>query len=281
MRTLAFRRYENGELSVSGCPALSGTAALFGSFSPPDENLFKTLLAAHTLKKEGAGRVVAVVPFLAYMRQDKAKPGLSLTTAWLGELIRASGIGRIVTVDLHSRRDQDLVPVPIVSVSPASVFAKEIRARGWEDATLVAPDNGAVARCEAVARALTDARPVTRFEKARTARGVRVGAPVGAVGNRCVLVDDQLDTGSTLVAACERLRRAGAKELLICVTHGLFAGEAWKRLRGLGVREIVVTDTVATRPPAAWISQISVAPLIEKAIASIPPSRRVRVHPIS
>lgn len=277
MKTLAFRRYANGELYVSGCPTLSGTVALFGSFSPPDENLLRTLLSAHTLRKEGAKKIVAVIPFAAYMRQDKIKPGLGLTTAWLGAMVRASGIDRIVTVDLHSERARDLLPVPVVSISPAPVFARAIRERGWEGATLVAPDNGAVRRCEAVARALGERRRVVRIEKTRTATGVRSGRLIGTVEKRCVLIDDQLDTGLTLIAACQRLRDAGAEEILICVTHGLFTGTAWKRLWSLGVREIVVTDTVPRRARTARIQVVSVVALVEEALDSSSPAHRVRI----
>ncbi|MFA5946608.1 MAG: ribose-phosphate diphosphokinase [Patescibacteria group bacterium] len=265
--TLELRRYDNREMYITNCSPVNGEAALlFGSFTPPDDSLFGTLLAAHTLKKEGAKSVLAILPFAAYTRHDKVKSGLSLTTAWVGSLAKASGIDTIITIDLHSEHDRELMPVELVSLSPAPLFGEEIRKKNWTDATLVAPDNGAIPRCEAVARALQSANPVAYFKKERTPDGVTVHDLVGEVGKRCVLIDDQLDTGATLLQACRQLQDKGVEEILIMVTHGLFTGEAWKELKDVGVQEIIVTDTLAPRTNMPWVSVISVAPLLGQAL---------------
>lgn len=265
-----FKRYKNREFYISKCPSIAGERiVLFGSFTPPDENLLRTLLTAHTLKKEGAKRITLVVPFAAYMRHDKIKSGLSLTTAWLGGLIKSSGVDRIVTVDLHSERDRKLIPIPIISISPAGLFAKEIRKHGWQNATIVAPDNGAIARCADVAQALKNENVITHLDKKRTEKGVLTGKLIGKVTERCILVDDQLDTGTTLVQSVEHLKKAGAEEFLICVTHGLFVGEKWKKLKNLGVREIITTDTISHKKLPSWISEISVSPIVNKFCKSI------------
>lgn len=264
---LLFHRYQNGELYLSDCPSTNGEEVfLFGSFSPPDENVLKTLLAAHTLKREGAKKVTVVIPFAAYMRHDKVKPGLGLTTAFLGEMIQAASIDEIITMDLHSETDRDLISVPILSLSPATAFAKEIQARNISDATFVAPDNGAVHRCEAVLKALKQQESVTYFEKSRGVDGMTMSKPIGAVSKRCILVDDQLDTGTTLVHACKQLREFGAKEILIFISHGLFNGKEWKKLKTSGVKEIIVTDSVDQKKRPKWVSVISVASLFEKAL---------------
>lgn len=265
-----FKRYQNGEFYISKCPSVAGERiVLFGSFTPPDENLLRTLLTVHTLKKKGAKRITLVVPFAAYMRHDKIKPGLSLTTAWLGGLIKSSGIDRIVTVDLHSKHDRKLIHVPIISLSPSELFAKEIRKRGWQNATIVAPDNGAIDRCTDVAQALKNKNPITHLKKKRTEKDVVTGKLIGKVTKRCILVDDQLDTGTTLVQAVEHLKKAGAEEFLICVTHGLFVSEKWKKLKNLGVREIITTDTILHKRLPSWISEISVSPIVNKFCKSI------------
>lgn len=265
--TFEFRRYDNQEMYIANCtPVAQEDVTLFGSFSPPDTSLFKTLLAAHTLKKEGAKRVLAVLPFTAYTRHDKVKPGLSLTTAWVGALAKASGIDVILTVDVHSEHDRELVPVTLISLSPAGLFAEEIRKRQWTDATIVAPDNGARGRCEAVAHALESPISVAYLKKERTPNGVTVHDLVGQVSKRCTLIDDQLDTGATLLQACRQLQEKGVEEILVMVTHGLFTGETWKELRNVGVKEIIVTNTVTPQTNVPWVSVISVAQLLEDAM---------------
>ncbi|MFA5946038.1 MAG: ribose-phosphate diphosphokinase [Patescibacteria group bacterium] len=265
--TQEFARYKNQEMYASSCSPVAGEdAVLFGSFSPPDVSLFQTLLAAHTLKKEGAKRVIAVLPFAAYMRHDKIKPGLSLTTAWVGAMAKASGIDVLLTIDIHSQHDQALVPVEIISLSTAALFADEITKRGWTDATLVAPDNGAVHRCEAVAQALKPTRPVAYFKKERTPDGVILHDLVGEVTKRCILIDDQLDTGATLLQAAQRLHEHGTEEILVIVTHGIFTGDAWKKLKNVGVKEMIVSDSLAPRTNEPWVSYVSVAPLLERAL---------------
>lgn len=265
--TFTFRRYDNQEMYLSDCPSVLGeNVVLFGSFTPPDTSLFQTLLAAHTLKKEGASRVHLVLPFAAYMRHDKQKPGLGMTTAWVGAMIQASSIDSVLTVDIHSEKDRSLVPVEITSLSPATIFAEEITKKGWTDATLIAPDNGAIPRCRAVSDALQSPQPIAHFTKERTTEGVTTVGPIGAVTRRCILIDDQLDTGATLLRACEQLQKNGVEEILVMVTHGLFTGDAWKALRGLGVQEIITTDSLVSRTNESWVSSRSLLPILEQAL---------------
>ena len=138
-------------------------------------------------------------------------------------------------------------------------------------ATIVAPDEGAIGRCEAVKKAAgPEGAPALgktpHFEKHRTETGITHAGPIGEVGRRAVIVDDILDTGSTLLSACEKLAEAGLEEIDIMVTHGLFTGERWKELWRLGVKRIFCTDSVPL--PAGVdgnnIVRLSVAPLLER-----------------
>ncbi len=128
-------------------------------------------------------------------------------SAWIGELLRAAGVDDVVTVDLHSRTAHHLFPVPLRSLSPAEIFAGEITRLSLAGATVVAPDEGALDRCEAVRQATGIDRPVAYFEKTRTAAGITHSGLHGTVGRHVVIVDDILDTGGTLISSCEALRR--------------------------------------------------------------------------
>ncbi len=238
-------RFPDGEMHVTLGTAVAGRkCAVLAALGPDDGGLLATLLLGHTLAKEGAKSVTLIAPYLGYARHDKAAPRESLATAWMGQVLKASGYRRVVTIDAHSPADKALSPLPIVSLSPAAAFAAVLRKRGWTDATIVAPDHGAVARATALRRAAGVRTPVVVMRKERTRGGKVVSHGLhGAVGERAVIVDDILDTGQTLVACCRLLRAAGARDIVILVTHGVFSGRAWTKLWSLGVRAIHCTDS--------------------------------------
>jgi len=271
-------RYENQELHARVQKPVSGEHCLvLGSIAPPDSQLLSFALLGHTLKKEEASTVTAILPYLAYTRQDKDKAGESLGAAWIGSLLKASGFDQILTVDLHSERDKKLMAVPILSISPAAVFAETIKNYKLTDATIVAPDGGAIRRCEDVKDAAGMPSCETPFfEKKRTDTGIIHRGPIGDVSRRVIIIDDMLDTGGTLVSACEKLVEANAEEIYILVTHGLFTGTGWTKLWSLRVKRIFCTDTVPV--PASinteTITILPVAPLLCETLARISKAQR-------
>lgn len=262
-------RFPNGELSLGIDARVDGEpCVLLGSVTPPDEQMFTLAFAAHTLKRQGAARVVALLPYLAYARQDKEEQGKGLGIAWVGEILRASGVDELVTIDIHSRRAAELLEMPVTLLSPAELFAAELKRVGLLDATIVAPDEGAIERSRAVAEAAGITSPIAYLRKERTATGVVHRELVGEVGRRAVVVDDILDTGGTLVSCCHELRQKDVEDMTVMVTHGLFTGERWKELLPL-VAGIYVTDSVpsATHIPEP-VRVLSVGPLIEQALVA-------------
>ena len=267
-------RYDNQEMHAAVPSHIAGEQCfILGSIAPPDERLISFTLLAHTLRGHGTRQVTGILPYLAYARQDKVKDGESLAASWAGSLLKASGIDRILTVDIHSERDKQLFQVPLISLSPAGLFAQEIHSRGLTDATIVAPDNGAIRRCEAVkAAAGLPLSDTPHFEKKRTDDGVLHSSLAGKTSSKVILVDDMLDTGGTLISACEKLINSGVDEIYIFVTHGLFTGEAWRKLWPLKVKHIICTDTI---PPSAQtladncISVLTVAPLLREALTRL------------
>jgi ribose-phosphate pyrophosphokinase len=208
--------------------------------------------------------VTALCPYLAYSRQDKDKPGKSLAAAWAGAALRASGVDEVLTIDLHSERDKQLFPMPLVSIFPAELFAGAIRKHQLTDATVVAPDHGAIRRCEAVNHALgRRAAAVPYFEKERDETGIRHTHLFGAVGTRALIIDDMLDTGGTLISACEKLVHAGTREIYVMVTHGLFTGTGWKKLWSLKVQRIFCAGTVPAAKDTMDETRITTLPIAE------------------
>jgi ribose-phosphate pyrophosphokinase len=180
----------------------------------------------------------------------------------VGALLGAAGVSEVVTVDVHSRHIHDLFPMPVRSLSPAPLFAQWIADE--KDITVVAPDEGAVARAEAVRGAAGLARPVAHFVKQRTREGVLHVALHGEVSPRVVIIDDILDTGGTLVSACQALRRQRVEIVTVMVTHGLFTGTAWRELWRLGVDRIYCTDSMPLPPELGGlpITVLSVASVL-------------------
>jgi ribose-phosphate pyrophosphokinase len=260
---IVVKRFPNGELHLEVPDRVrQRPCVIVGSISPPAGNLARVTLVAHALRRAGAERVTAVLPYLAYARQDRAERNQSLGLAWVGELLRASGIGEVVCVDVHSDQATDLLGLPLVSLSPADLFANALPAFSGPGTTFVAPDEGAIDRASAVARAVDGDQPVVWARKRRTAAGVEHLGLVGTPGPRAIVVDDILDTGNTLVSCCAQLREAGVGRIGVVATHGLFTGDRWRALLAGGVQEIWITDAVLSRrrPPQAHV--VATAPLL-------------------
>jgi ribose-phosphate pyrophosphokinase len=262
-------RFPDGELWLELGSSVAGReCAVLGSLAPPDEQGLMVLLLAHTLKRAGASAVRALLPYLGYARQDFADPENSLGSAWAGALLEAAGVDEVATIDVHSAAAQACFGVPVVSLSPARLFAEELRRGPIRHPCVVAPDEGALERCRAVAEAAGIEAPVAHLRKRRDPGGVVHAALIGRVLPRAVLVDDILDTGGTLLSACRKLRRAGVGEISIMATHGTFSGDQWRELPAAGAQRIVVTDSVPDVRSRAgqMVEVLSVTPLVIEAL---------------
>jgi ribose-phosphate pyrophosphokinase len=262
-------RFENGEIEIRlGVPVADRDCLLLGTVAPPGDRLVEVLLYADTLVRNGARSLMAVLPYLAYARQDRPAEGVSLAAAWLGRMLAGAGVEGVATIDIHSEEARQLIGLPVVSLSPAELFAPKLADAVMPDTVVVAPDQGARARAGALAEALGVDRPVAWLEKQREAGGVTHTRVVGEVARSAVVVDDILDTGGTLVSCCRRLRSLGVEELALAVTHGLFTGSGWRELGDLGVSVLHTTDSVpgARAMASELVCVHSVAPLLAEAI---------------
>ncbi len=239
-------RFKNNEMHITLKTDVKGKECIIlGSIIPPESNLISFLLLADTLKKEGAKKVIALLPYLAYTRHDKFVPQESLATKWMGNILKQSGVDKIVSFDVHSENDRKLIPVSITSISAAQLFANVIIKKHLQNATLVAPDNGAIKWCEAVKQAAKMKSNIAHFEKHRIKSKITISNPIGDVSSEVVIIDDMIDTGQTLILACKKLKKLGVKKITIMATHGIFSGKLWLKLYALGVENIYCTDTLS------------------------------------
>ncbi|MGZ6670727.1 MAG: ribose-phosphate diphosphokinase [Solirubrobacteraceae bacterium] len=263
LERIEVRRFRDGELHVEVPACAAGRrCVVVGSIAAPPGNLERVTLVAHALCRAGASRVTALLPYLAYARQDHAAPSQSLGLAWVGGLLRASGIDEVTCVDVHSHAAAGVLGLPLTSLSPAAILAAALPPAWREDVAFVAPDEGAIDRCTAVARAAGSPGPVAWLRKRRTATTVEHTAIIGAPGRRAIVVDDILDTGGTLLSCCRELRRTGVEQIGVVATHALFTGQDWRAMFDEGVRALWITDTILSprRPHEAHI--VPVAPLL-------------------
>lgn len=255
-------RFADGELHARlHVDVRDRACAIVGTLAPPDRRTLAVPLLAHTLRRAGARRVTAVLPYLGYARQDRAAPGTSLGLDWALTLLEACGVDDVVTLDIHNP-DVPL-PLPVRSRSAAALLAGALDPVDLADATVVAPDDGALRR----ARALADAAgiaPLVVLHKRRDAAGVVHSAASECPTRSAVIVDDILDTGATLISGCRWLRDAGTERITILVTHAVLSGTRWRELPALGVRRIVATDSLpgARRRGAGIVELLPAGPLV-------------------
>ncbi len=238
------KKFGNGTSIISIETSVEGKrCAVFGGATHLT-SLFETLLLCHTLKKEGARQVTAIIPFIPYARQDENKKGESWGMKWLSEMLASSGVNEVITIDIHSKLAAELGSLPIVSLSSAEILARPALKIVKRSSVCVAPDEGAIDNCIEISEKLGMTAPVAHFSKKRSSRGkVRIISFMGKAGEEAVIADDIIDTGSTLVEACKRLKKAGVRKITVFASHGVFDGKDWKKSFGLGVDRIYCTDS--------------------------------------
>lgn len=257
-------RFSNGELSLKLESEVEGKDCyVLGSISPPDEQLFSMLQLADGMRRYHAKTITMIFLYFSYARHDKLVQGKTLTFLLMGELFKAAGVNRVVTLEIHNPSMAKDFATQLISLSAAPLFSKVLKTENLTAATLVAPDKGALPRCEAVRKETAMSNEIICFKKQRTESGVVIDLE-GKPAKANVIIDDILDTGGTLVLASEALVKKGAERNIVLVTHGLFTGDYWQKLWSLHVERIYTTDSVPSLGPGrdARIRIISVVPLL-------------------
>ena len=240
--------------------------------APVNDNLMELLVTVDALKRASAGAITAVVPYYGYGRQDrKVAPRTPITAKLVADLLSASGVSRVVSMDLHAGQIQGFFDVPFDHLFAMPVFLDYLRPR-LPDAVFVSPDAGGVERTRAYAKRLKGDLAIIDKRRAK-ANVSEVMNIVGEVAGRdCVIIDDMIDTAGTLTNAAAALRERGAKRIIAAATHPVLSGPAIRRIEESCLEEVVVTDTVPLPKEAAGSKkfvQLSVARLLGEAIKRI------------
>ena len=269
--------FANGETFVRFEESVRGVDAFVIQSHPAPINhwLMEQLLMVDALKRASAKRITVVAPFFPYARQDKKHKGREPISARLvTDLFKVAGADRVMSVDLHSPQIQGFFDGPVDHLWGLPMLADYVKEKwGSDPLTVVSPDSGRVRVADIWADRL--GAPLAIIHKRRdpnVPNKVSVHELVGEVdGRTCVLVDDMIDTGGTIVAAAQALKANGAKRVIVAATHAVFSEQAVQRLSDDAIDNVIVTNTLPIPPEKefAKLTVLSIAPLISKAIRAV------------
>jgi ribose-phosphate pyrophosphokinase len=275
-----YRTFASGEIltrfevSIRGCDLF-----LIQSFGPPvNEWMMETLIMLDAAKRASAKRITVVAPYFPYSRQDKKGRGREPISARLvADLFKTAGADRVMSVDLHAAQIQGFFDGPVDHLFAKPVlldhFERTLSAEDREKLTVVSPDTGRVRVADQWSDSL--GAPLAIIHKRRdpkVANQVTVNEIVGAVDGRvCLLVDDMIDTGGTIVKAAQALKANGAERVIVAATHAVFSDPASERLQDSAIDEVVVTDTIPLPPEKHFpgLTILPIAPLLARAIHEV------------
>ena len=270
------RKFSDGEICVKIEESVRGLDVFVvqPTCHPVNDNLIELLILIDAFRRASARRITVVLPYYGYARQDKkVKPREPVTARLVANLISNAGASRVLCVDLHAGQIQGFFDIPVDHLYAGPLIADEMKKLNLQinNTVVVSPDVGGVPRARALAENL--GTPIAIIAKRRPeANKVEIMEIIGDVsGKVCIMVDDLIDTGGSIVQGAQALVDRGAKEVLACCTHGVLSGDAIKRVEESVLSALLITDTIPlpTEKCNSKIKVISVAPLLADAIHRI------------
>ncbi|MEA1937790.1 MAG: ribose-phosphate pyrophosphokinase [Pseudomonadota bacterium] len=270
------RRYSDMEVFVEITESVRGRDVFLvqSTCYPANDTVMELLIMIDALRRGSARRITAVIPYYGYGRQDrKPAPRTPISARLVANLITTAGVDRVLTVDLHAAQIQGFFDIPLDNLQAAPVMVSDIKANfDCSKLMIVSPDIGGVVRARSLAKRLN--ADLAIIDKRRPKAGVsEVMNIIGNVeGHDCLMVDDIVDSGGTLIGAATALLDAGAVSASAYVTHGVLSGSATAQIAASTLRELVVSDTIPETEAmrgTANIRQISLAPLLAEGIRRI------------
>ena len=278
----SIRKFADGEIYIEINENIRGNSIFIiqSVSSPANDNLMELLLCIDALKRSSAKNITAVIPYFGYARQDrKVVPRTSISAKLVSNLITNAGADRVVTVDLHAGQIQGFFDIPVDNLFATPIFSKHIKKKiKSKNIICVAPDVGGVERARALGKKLDVGLAIV--DKRRPSPGKsQVMNVIGNVKNKiCILTDDIIDSGGTIVNAADALLKRGAKEVHVYATHGVFSGDAVKKIKNSKIKNLVITDSIDSSDKLKKVRNIevlSISILLAEAIKRISNSTSV------
>ena len=278
----SIKKFADGEIYIEINENIRGNSIFIiqSVSSPANDNLMELLLCIDALKRSSAKNITAVIPYFGYARQDrKVVPRTSISAKLVSNLITKAGADRVVTVDLHSGQIQGFFDIPVDNLFGTPIFARHVKKNiKGKNLICVAPDVGGTQRARALGNLLNVGLAIVDKRRPKPGQS-QVMNVIGNVKDKtCIIVDDLIDSGGTIVNAAKALKERGAKDVYVYITHGVLTGEAVKKIQKSVIKKLVITDTidnVEKVKKAKNIEVLSISALMGEAIKRISNSTSV------
>jgi ribose-phosphate pyrophosphokinase len=269
-------RFPDGEIDVKvEDDVRGGDCFVIQPTCPPvNDNLMELLVLLDCLRRASAASITAVIPYFGYARKDRKDEGrVPITAKLVANLLEAAGVGRVLTVDLHAPQIQGFFDIPVDHLYAQPVLIRHFQSYPAGDVVLTCPDVGGMKRIRSWAKQL-DASMAVVDKRRKGPEEVETGRIIGDVKDKiAILVDDMIATGGSIVKAAETVLAAGAREVHVCATHAVMAGEAHRKVDDSPISRVVVTDSIPLAPerrgPGSKIEVATLARLLGEAIKRI------------
>ena len=276
------RKFKDGEIYVEINENIRGNNIFFiqSVSSPANDNLMEMLLCIDALKRSSAKNITAVIPYFGYARQDrKVVPRTSISAKLVSNLITKAGADRVVTVDLHAGQIQGFFDIPVDNLFTTPLFARHIKKKiKSKNIICVAPDVGGVERTRALGRYLNVGLAIIDKRRPKPGQSQVMNVIGDVKGKTCIINDDIIDSGGTIINAANALKKRGAKDVYVYITHGVLSGDAVKAIKNSQIKKLVITDTINNENKvrsAKNIEILSISNLMGEAIRRISNSTSV------
>lgn len=277
-------RFSDGEIRVEVLDNVRGCTAFIiqPTCAPANDSLMELLLLADALRRSSVSKIVAVIPYYGYARQDR-RPGYTrvpISARVTATMIEAVGIDHVITVDLHATQIQGFFQIPVDNISASNLFVSDIYHK-WmdENPIIVSPDVGGVARARSVAKHLKDMDLAIVDKRRPKANVSEVMNIIGDVEDRtCIMIDDMVDTAGTLGKAADALIKVGkARRVVAYASHGVLSGKAADNLNNSMLSQLVVTDTIPLAPGMSEkVRHVSIAHTLAETITRVANGQSIR-----
>ena len=261
----SIRKFSDGEIYVEINENIRGNSIFIiqSISSPANDNLMELLLCIDALKRSSAKNITAVIPYFGYARQDrKVVPRTSISAKLVSNLITKSGADRVVTVDLHAGQIQGFFDIPVDNLFATPIFARHIRKKiKTKKIICVAPDVGGTERARALGKLLNVGLAIVDKRRPKPGQSEVMNVIGDVKDQTCIIVDDIIDSGGTIINAAKALKGRGAKEVYVYITHGVLSGDAVKKIKKSVIKNLVITDTIENIQKLNNVKNIEVLPI--------------------
>ena len=272
--------FSDGEFQPSYEETVRGNDVLIiQSTMPPSDNLFEMLLMIDAAKRASARKIIAVLPYFGFARQDrKDKPRVAIGAKLVANMLMAAGVDRVMTMDLHADQIQGFFEVPVDHLYASTIFFEEMKKFDTGNLILAAPDAGGTKRANSYAKKL-DVGLAICHKSRKKANEIAEMTVIGDVsGKDVILVDDMCDTAGTLTQAADLFIEKGALSVRAFCTHAVLSGPAYERIANSKITELIVTDTIPLKQKSSKIRVLTVADLFADVIHNVVNNESISSH---